>query len=68
MICKECMHAPVCQLKEHYAKIEDHYKGLVVDEAFTVTVLCKYKKVEVPRIKGEELGPIIWNVERLCWE
>ena len=65
MICKDCIHQIGCDRIEHYAMIEDHFKGLVIDDSFTVTVLCKKKEV-ADETTGS--GPIIWNIDKMCWE
>ena len=57
-ICDDCIKKDVCRLQEHCTKLEEHYKGLTVDEAFTVTVLCKYKQVAKPMIREPFIQPV----------
>jgi hypothetical protein len=45
-------------MQEHCTKLEEHYKGLTVDEAFSVTVLCKYKQVVKPMIREPLVQPV----------
>ena len=42
MICKKCTKNDVCRLAEHCTKLEEHYKGVEIDQAFTVKVDCKH--------------------------
>jgi len=42
MICKKCTKNDVCRLAEHCTKLEEHYKGMEIDDAFTVKVDCKH--------------------------
>ena len=60
-ICDDCIKKDVCRLQEHCTKLEEHYKGLTVDEAFTVTVLCKYKQVAKPMVREPLVHPKTWT-------